>query len=452
MLPEITLLRRGDLRSAEHAITQAFGLRSLRWQIDLPVSRARLAELRLAQRRFPEALRMVDLAMKSDPRFSIPPYRLRHLRGRIHLAAGDRQSALRDFADAIHLAGRWRAVVLPAQSALDGANAVLARTIFDSFVETAAAEAIESGDPRWTRESFQAVELNRAASLRQGIAWAEIWRHRLTPEFWQTLARLRSEQAGLLSSGQSASPLSERLDLKLTELQVKAGLGLAVDKGANNPETFRSQTSLKQYQSGLSRYEVLLTFHLGEHESFLWAVTREAIELRKIGPRREIGEQVRRFREAVQFGRPEARALGAALYTSLFGIVPKQAHRPAGVAVVAGWTAFRFALRGVGDGAKSVPSRGTFPSDCPWGTAVEQSVPGRRRTTRAEVRYRRLCRSRRSGLQSRRRSLPQSTAASFTPAPFVDLGRSADAGASPLGSIRSRNQRQRAKLDRGRRH
>jgi tetratricopeptide (TPR) repeat protein len=311
--------------SAEHAITQAFGLRSLRWPIDLPVSRARLAELRLAQRRFPEALRMVNLAIESDPRFSIPPYRLRHLRGRIHLALGDRRSALGDFADAIHLAGRWRAVVLPAQSALDGANTVLARTIFDSFVETAAAEAIESGDPRWVRESFQAVELNRAASLRQGIAWSEIWRHRLTPEFWETLARLRAEQARLLSSGQSASALSERLDLKLNELQAKAGLGLVVDKGVNNPETFRSQNSLKQYQSGLSRQEVLLTFHVGEHESFLWAVTREAIALRKIGPRREIGEQVRRFREAVQFGRSEARALGAALYASLFKTVPKQA-------------------------------------------------------------------------------------------------------------------------------
>ncbi len=318
-------LRRRDLSNAERALTEAFVLRALRWRIDLPVSYSRWAELRLAQGRLPEAMRFVNLAIASDPRFSIPPYRLRHLRGRIRLAGGDRPAALRDFADAVDLAGRWRAVVLPAASSFDAANATLARGIFDSFIETAAAEAIRTGDPRWARESFQAVELNRAASLRQGIAWSEIWRRRLSPEFWQTLDRLRSEQARLLTRNEPSSSLSDRLNLKLTELQAKAGLGVGEDISLNNPEIIRDQSSLKHFQGGLSKFEVLLSFYLGENQSYLWAVTRKSISIRKIGSRREIGEGVRRFREAVQSGRSEARVLGATLYAEFFKTVPEAA-------------------------------------------------------------------------------------------------------------------------------
>jgi CHAT domain-containing protein len=151
------------------------------------------------------------------------------------------------------------------------------------------------------------VELNRAASLRESRALADAWHKKVPSEYWEKLARLRGVGA---ENGESRS-----LRLELAEMEAKAGLGFP----AKNSESFRDQSSLIHFQHGLGRTEVLLSFHLGDQESYLWAVTRERLDLYKIAAQGEIRSQVEKFEDAVQAGRPEAVQLGERLYQELFG-------------------------------------------------------------------------------------------------------------------------------------
>jgi CHAT domain-containing protein len=98
-------------------------------------------------------------------------------------------------------------------------------------------------------------------------------------------------------------------------MEAKAGLGFTT----KNSESFRAQSSLIHFHPGIGGSEVLLSFHLGASESYLWAVTRESFQIYRIASESEIRGWVGEFEEAVQAGRPEAVGLGQELYKQLFG-------------------------------------------------------------------------------------------------------------------------------------
>ncbi len=115
--------------------------------------------------------------------------------GRIRLARGEVDAALHDFSLALDATAEWRIQVLPARSSLISTNVALEQQIFDSFIQLAAQHAFQTGNPDWTARAFQAVEINRAASLRESLALADVWREKLPPEYWETLAQLGAEEA-----------------------------------------------------------------------------------------------------------------------------------------------------------------------------------------------------------------------------------------------------------------
>ena len=95
------------------------------------------------------------------------------------MAMGQSDSALQDFAQAVDGTSRWRMEVPAAHSALTSANTGLNDSIFRSFVEAAAARACLTGSKEWAEKAFQAMELNRTASLRESLALADTWRKNL---------------------------------------------------------------------------------------------------------------------------------------------------------------------------------------------------------------------------------------------------------------------------------
>ena len=96
-----------------------------------------------------------------------------------------------------------------------------------------------------------------------------------------------------LRTGGSRSAEAERLQLKLTEVESEAGVRELVKKGEN----FRSRTSLNHFHKVLRDSEVVLTFHSGEAESYLWAVTRTTLSLYRIAPGKQgFGNPVEGFR------------------------------------------------------------------------------------------------------------------------------------------------------------
>ncbi len=298
----------GDLNGAETAYSAAHQLRLTNIPSEVGFSLARLGKLKLVQAStaqgarkealLGEAQRLTNeaLHLQADPRKpSLPNYVLRHQLGSIRNLQGNVDSALSDFRAAIYETQASRSHFPPAASSFEGANAGLEETIFDAFVEAAAAKALATRSPRLVRESFLAAEINRAASLRQSIGMTEVWRRKLPADYWEILAQLRHEDQKLLLGSRARSNLSDSLELRLSEMEARAGL----DFSQQTFEKFDDFRSLKHILEGLRDAEVLLSFHLGERQSFLWAVTRNSLRLYPLASRNRIRQSVKEFRDAV---------------------------------------------------------------------------------------------------------------------------------------------------------
>ena len=310
-------IQQGRLKSAEEAITEAFRIRKLYVQVDLATSYASLGALKLAcGEDLVAAERFTDRAIAAAEQGSEarPLHVLLNQRGRIYLKQGRMPEALQSLRSAVEWAVRWRRGVPSSGSALTSSNMELDRGIFDSFVETAAGEALATGNAELAAESFLAAETSRASSLRETQALSSVWRRKLPPAYWENLSLLRSEQAKAVRDGRPSKSKESRLQLELTEMEAVAGLGFF----SNIAENFRDQNSLTHFQRRLKRDELFLSFHLGR-ESFLWAVTDRSLRIYRLDPEQKIRGRVMAFREAVATGRAEAADLGQKLYQSLFG-------------------------------------------------------------------------------------------------------------------------------------
>jgi len=320
-LLSVALLEQGRQEEAERAILEGIHLREKFLPKELDFSWWRMGAVKLAEHRLDEAIRYTNLALKARSR--APEYQLIDQRGEIRKALGDEDDALEDFRKAVELSSGWRMEVLPASSSLTAADEWLEDQVFSSFIESAAKKALRTGNLRLAEEAFEAVELNRAASLRRSLELSEAWNKRVDPQYWETLAKLRQAEVQRLQSklpGEEAN----RLRMELAEMEAKAGLGFQ----AKNPEIFRDQSSLIHFRRGLGSREVLLSFHLGKSASYLWIVTREMLTLQRLASRDEIAKQVAGLREAVRSedsDRQVAVEWGERLYQTLFGQIGQEA-------------------------------------------------------------------------------------------------------------------------------
>jgi tetratricopeptide (TPR) repeat protein len=300
--------RRGRLDAAENAFSTAFWVRKTRYSADLLFSYVRFGSLLLARGRLEEAARFTDIAIQSKERIetAFPGFLLVHQRGQIRLARGNKRGALEDFETAVRLASAWRKETLPAISTLTGTNIELEGRVFDSWIEAAAAAGRIA-------EAFQAVEENRAASLRQiaGMYFAK----RLPVSYWDALGKFRAEQARLMRTGQPSSPELKRVRTELTGMEAEIGLGIPVNK----TENFLAQNSLIHFRQVLSATDLFLSFHLGKTQSYVWAVTAGSLRMYRLAPAGKIRVAIIAFREAVRGGGPDGAQLGGELYAMLFG-------------------------------------------------------------------------------------------------------------------------------------
>jgi len=312
----------GELRDAEASLGRALRLRTSYSPKGLGLSYAALGALRLTQsgrargderhQRAAEALSLTQRAVQLGPPAL---YALLHQRAQISDALGHPESALGDFRTAMEQVNQLNGTVPAGLSLVTGANTALQHEIFKSFVETAARQALRTGDRNWAAEAFTALEADRAASLRESRELAPVWKRRLPVAYWETLGRLNQQEAHDLNAYRTRSSESERLHLELTEMESTAGIGITVTLSEN----FRTRSSLNDIQKGLGEHDVLLSFYLGKQESYLWAVTQRSISLHRLPAESEIREDVRRFREAILESRPAGDKLGADLYKRLFG-------------------------------------------------------------------------------------------------------------------------------------
>jgi len=301
-----------ELAAAEASLTEAFRLRKLHKLRHLTNSYFNLGRLRLAQGDLRSAFILLDEAIRRQihPDSEINLWSLYHARGQVRVAAGDTGAAFADFRTALDTAREWRVEVLPADFSRIGSEGEL-QEIYSSFIQSANQSYLKSGGPSaLARESFRAAEENRAASLHALLREPNDWRASLPAEYWETLAQLHNAETSLL----------ERDDTKLRERvqQLRSQLLLAEAKAGSNVD-LSSDGLLARVKKNLPADAVLLSFHLGERQSFLWAVSRRRFRLYALPDRSHLAAGIAQFIEAVRSGQDSATPLGRRLYRELFG-------------------------------------------------------------------------------------------------------------------------------------
>ena len=109
------------------------------------------------------------------------------------MAQGRLREAVADLRIAVRLARDWRWTAPPDDAARMGTENWLEQ-VHSTLVEAGNRLYLETGDPELIRETFEAAEENRAASLRGVVSRGRTPDpSSLPPAFWETLARLQRD-------------------------------------------------------------------------------------------------------------------------------------------------------------------------------------------------------------------------------------------------------------------
>jgi CHAT domain-containing protein len=150
---------------------------------------------------------------------------------------------------------------------------------------------------------------------------------RLPPEYFELLAKLQSAEARFTlgqNSGVEANYRQTRLQLSSLENQI----GIQTENSAQREERILHKKSLRNIQLRLTTSELLLSFGLGRTKSFLWAITRDRVNVYELPAETEIGKQADAFSHTVRYARDSSRA-GRRLSEQLFGKLDANAwHKP----------------------------------------------------------------------------------------------------------------------------
>jgi CHAT domain-containing protein len=305
------LLARSALFEADRALTEAYRLRKLHRLGKLDSSYYNLARLRIEQGAPESALHLLGAALdrRHRPDSLNSAWVLYHALGRAHQALHRPADAFRDFRTALNLARSWRLEVLPADFTRVASEVQLDR-IYSSFIDAGNRLYFATRRQDLARETFRAAEEDRAASLHALQALPKDWREALPLEYWDALSQLHSAEVRLLSEDSEALR-AEMRRLRSAVLEMEAAAG-------SNPE-ISSAGLAERTERHLPPDAALLSFHLGQEQSFLWAISRERFRVYRLPGEAELAADISRFSQAVRTGAAEAPPLGRGLYGKLFG-------------------------------------------------------------------------------------------------------------------------------------
>ena len=303
------LLKRGDLSRAEAALLEAYRVQKLH-RLALDSSYCNLGRLRLAQGDLASASALLDRAVElaTRPQGSIPSWDVYHYRGRVRLAQGRLREALEDLRIAVRGARAWRWSAPPYDAARTGAEGMLDQ-VYSALVEAGNRLYLETGDSALIGETFEAAEENRAGSLRE-LLFGRRAASADMPASWEAFDRLQREEAqALRTQDPRARDLVRATRAEIVRMQ-------ALPDAAAHPAT---TGLLERARAALDSHTALLTFHLGDSISWLWALDRAGLALYALPPRRQIESQIQAAARAIREDTPDAGREGANLYRTLFG-------------------------------------------------------------------------------------------------------------------------------------
>jgi tetratricopeptide (TPR) repeat protein len=298
----------GELPQADGALARAQELHvAAHDQDSLAITTANRAELAYKRNNLGAALKLLDaaFAVRSSIFETSPQYEPVHLRGQILQAQGRKSEALAQFKKAVDLADEWRQRALPGDATSTRTSAHL-HAIFRDYIELAAQVSLERHDTALGREAWEILAESRAASLREQMGLALARDGRLPPEYFELLSKLQSAEARFTLGENSAGEANlrqTRLELSSLENQI----GIQTENSAQHEERILHKKSLRNIQLRLTMSELLLSFGLGKAKSFLWAITRDRVNVYELPAETEIGKQAGAFSHAVRYARDTSR-------------------------------------------------------------------------------------------------------------------------------------------------
>ena len=306
-------LHAGRLDEAEWALDE--GLRLVRiHRLNASASiLSGLARLKVRQGDARSAAALFDAALDA-PEGLAPRWKIYADRGQFRLSAGNTRGALADFREARRIAANLRADMVPADQdrvALESGLSLVMQGLVDSGNRLAQ----ESGDRAILEETFDAAERDRLWSLRALVPAPDDWRTRLPEKYWETLARYQQLERDSLAQGPAPPDRAlETLRLDLEQMEAAAA--------RDNATALRGESPLTHVRNVIDRDSVLLSFHLSDSASWVWAVDDQRVDVYRLASTARLRGEVTDFSAALRDGK-DADALGRQLYRELFGAVPE---------------------------------------------------------------------------------------------------------------------------------
>ena len=319
-LDGIVLVLGNHLTEGEQALSKAAAIQTGIHDTDhLAVTHEHFAELELRKHNYASALKYIDQAFAANtPYFKRnAQYYPIHVRAQILLGLGRTSEALAEFKRAADSATEWRSNALPGDVTGTFTVAQL-HEVYQDYAELAATLALKNHDAALTRSAFEALAENRAASLREQLALSLDKNLRLPPEYFELVSALQKEQAKVTlgEKPQEHEAKLREIRVQLDDLENRIGLKVVDNSPAREKKPYKN--SLRSIQSRLGANEVLLSFSLGEHKSFVWAVTGDDVNLHPLPDQAAISEQAKAFASAARDNR-DAAVPGRTLSQTLFG-------------------------------------------------------------------------------------------------------------------------------------
>jgi tetratricopeptide (TPR) repeat protein len=304
-------LKRGELARAEPPLLEAYRIRKLN-RLPMDVSYRSLGRLRLEQGDLTSAATLLDRAVElsGQARGGIPTWDIYHYRGRVRMAQGRLPDALADLRIAVRLAREWRWTAPHDDTSRMGTEGWL-ELVHSALVEAGNRLYLETREPALIRETFEAVEENRAGSLRATLARGRTPdASALPPAYWETLARLQRAEVNALRSHDARSQQTvASVRAELVRMELTLGPAMApVPSGL-----------LELTRQALDEDSALLSFQLGDGISWLWALDREGLALYALPARAEVETQARGAAKAIREDATPGGDAPARLWQTLFG-------------------------------------------------------------------------------------------------------------------------------------
>jgi CHAT domain-containing protein len=278
-----------------------------------------LAAIRSRQGDTQEAARLFEAALAAPPSLT-PAWKIYADRAQFRLHEGDIGGALADFRESRRIATRMRADAVPADQdrvALESGLSLL----LEGLVDAGNRVAHETDDPAVLEETFDAAEQDRLWSLRALVPSPDDWRTRLPERYWNVLAQYQSlEGAAVARSSPEIENKASALRMQLQQIEAAAAGSGARVSGAK--VSGASESPLAHAEKVLDDDSVLLSFHVSETSSWVWAVDRRKIAVFPLPPMRNIQSAVARFLQELRTGAPATESAGR-IYRDLFAAVPE---------------------------------------------------------------------------------------------------------------------------------